>query len=97
MVTYRSGRAPQWALRQQLRELAARVSFGYRRLHTLLRRQGWPVNLRLIYRLHGAEHLLLRRKRPRLRRSAVPLNPIQAIWNTKLGICPRFGGFCGRM
>jgi putative transposase len=36
----------------RLRELASvRVRSGYRRLHTLLRREGWPVNHKRVYRL----------------------------------------------
>ena len=42
---YRSRRDPQVELRMRLRDLAAvRVRYGYRRLHVLLRREGWPVN-----------------------------------------------------
>jgi putative transposase len=42
---YRSRRDPQVALRMRLHDLAAaRVRYGYRRLHILLRREGWPVN-----------------------------------------------------
>lgn len=37
----------------RLRELAAnRVRFGYRRLTMLLRREGWAVNAKRIYRLY---------------------------------------------
>ena len=44
---YVSCREEDVALRMRLKELAAvRVRFGYRRLHTLLRRQGWRVNQR---------------------------------------------------
>jgi len=76
LLTYQSTRPPQDALRRRLRELAAvRVSYGYRRLHTVLRREGWPVNPKRIYRLYCAEELQLRRKRPRRRRSAVPRGP----------------------
>jgi putative transposase len=54
----------QDALRQRLRELAAvRVRFGYRRLTTLLRREGWPVNAKRIYRLYALEGLAVRTKR----------------------------------
>ena len=36
----------------RLKELAAvRVRYGYRRLHVLLRREGWPVNAKRVYRL----------------------------------------------
>jgi putative transposase len=59
-----------------LRELAAtRVSYGYQRLTTLLRREGWRVNHKRVYRLYVEETLQLRRKRPRRRRSAVPRGP----------------------
>ncbi len=44
-VRYVSRRPMLAPLRQRLHELAAnRISYGYRRLHTLLRREGWKVN-----------------------------------------------------
>lgn len=47
----------------RLRELAAsRVRFGYRRLTVLLRRDGWPVNAKRIYRLYTEEGLTVRTK-----------------------------------
>jgi putative transposase len=50
-------------LRVALREEAARRSrFGYRRLHVMLRRKGWVVNHKCIYRLYRAEGLAVRRK-----------------------------------
>jgi putative transposase len=49
---YRSVADPQEELRLRLKELAeSRVRYGYRRLHVLLRREGWPVNHKRIYRL----------------------------------------------
>jgi putative transposase len=69
---YRSVRDPQIALRVRLRELAqARVRYGYRRLQMLLRREGWQVNMKRIYRLYCEEGLTLRRKRPWRHVSAV--------------------------
>jgi putative transposase len=64
-------------LRLRLRDLAAtRVRYGYRRLHVLLRREGWPVNHKRVYRLYRLEGLALRRKtrkkRPRLPRVLGP-------------------------
>ena len=55
------------ALRMRLKELAgARPRYGYLRLHTLLRREGWRVNRKRIYRLYLEEGLQLRtRKRKR--------------------------------
>jgi putative transposase len=71
-VRYRSRRPPHRALRARLRELAGvRVSAGYRPLHTLLRREGWRVNHKLVERLYREEGLTLRRKKPRRRKSAV--------------------------
>ena len=50
----------------RLKDLAqARVSYGYRRLHTLLQREGWLVNHKRAYRLYSQEGLMLRTKRPR--------------------------------
>ena len=52
----------------RLKELAAvRVRYGYRRLHILLRREGWQVNAKRVYRLYCEEKLSLRTKTPRRR------------------------------
>lgn len=58
-------------LRARLRGLAEqRRRFGYRRLHVLLRREGWQVNHKRVQRLYGLERLSLRgRHRKRLRSS----------------------------
>jgi len=54
-----------------LKDLAeVRVSYGYRRLHVLLRREGWKINHKRVYRLYRDEGLALKRKRPKRRRSA---------------------------
>ena len=58
---YRSVAADQAALRLRLRDLAAtRVRYGYRRLHILLRREGWRVNHKRVYRLYREEGLGIR-------------------------------------
>ena len=52
-LRYQGHRDPQDALRMRVREVAAsRVRFGYRRLTVLLRREGWRVNAKRIYRLY---------------------------------------------
>ena len=72
-VRYASVAAPQEPLRQRLRELAqTRVAYGYRRLHVLLCREGWPVNHKRVQRLYRDEGLTKQRKRPKRRRSATP-------------------------
>lgn len=48
-------------LRQRIRKIAdARVRYGYRRIHVLLRREGWEVNAKRVHRLHREEGLQLR-------------------------------------
>ena len=50
-------------LRERLRALAGeRRRFGYRRLHELLRREGWQVNHKLVERLYREEQLAIRRR-----------------------------------
>jgi putative transposase len=41
---------------------AARVRYGYRRVHVLLRREGWRINHKRVYRLYRLEGLSLRLK-----------------------------------
>jgi putative transposase len=41
---------------------AARVRYGYRRVHVLLSREGWRVNHKRVYRLYRLEGLSLRLK-----------------------------------
>lgn len=63
----------------RLRELAAvRVRYGYRRLHVLLRREGWHVNHKRVYRLYRLESLALRRRWRRKRANGVRVIPLQA-------------------
>jgi putative transposase len=77
-LRYQSTRDRQDALRQRLRELAAvRVRFGYRRLTVLLKREGWPVNAKRIYRLYDDEGLTVRTK-PRKRLASRPRVPMPA-------------------
>jgi len=45
-------------VRQRLRELAqTRVRFGYRRLLVLMRREGWELGKKRLYRLYTEEGL----------------------------------------
>jgi transposase InsO family protein len=75
-VRYRAKRPNDAALRSRLRELAdQRRRFGYRRLHVLLRSEGWTVNRKKTQRLYGEEGLAVRRRKSR-RRIAVARTPI---------------------
>jgi hypothetical protein len=70
-VRYRSDRPSQDALRIRIRELAGvRVRSGYRQIHVLLRREGWQVNHKRVYRLYTDEGLTLKPRRPKRRKSA---------------------------
>ncbi len=63
-LRYQSRRRSQAPLLQRLRELASvRVRFGYRRLTVLLKREGWPVNAKRIYRLYKEDGLVVRTRR----------------------------------
>ncbi|SEM74938.1 putative transposase [Sphingomonas gellani] len=65
---YRGRRADQADLKKRMKEIAeTRVRYGYRRIHVLLRREGWDVNAKRIYRLYKEMGLQLRHKPPKRR------------------------------
>jgi putative transposase len=71
-------------LRARLRELSAeRRRFGYRRLHILLKREGWDVNWKKLYRIYREEGLTVRKRGGRKRAigtrapMAIPQEPNQ--------------------
>ena len=69
-LRYRSRREPRTALRLRIREIAqVRIGYGYRKIRVLLKREGWQVGKKLVYRLYREEGLTLRYK-PRRRRCA---------------------------
>ena len=73
---YQARRREDEELRQRLRALAGeRRRFGYRRLGVLLRREGWAVNHKRVYRLYRQEHLQVR-KRLRKRTAGVERAPL---------------------
>ena len=81
-VRYRSVRRPDGQLRERLRALAhERRRFGYRRLHALLRREGYALNHKRLFRLYREERLTVRKRGGRKRAVgtraplAVPLRP----------------------
>ena len=65
---YRSTRCDDAELRGRLRELSSeRRRFGYRRLHLLLRREGFEVNWKRLYRIYREEKLTVRKRGGRKR------------------------------
>ena len=51
MYRYKSRRGEQAELKKRIKEIAeTRVRYGYRRIHVLLSREGWRVNVKRVYR-----------------------------------------------
>lgn len=68
---YRSQAKDLSALKMRLRDVAmTRVRFGYRRLTVILRREGWAVGNRRVYRLYRELGLEMRSKKRRKLASA---------------------------
>src|SRR5436190_17842685 len=81
-VRYCSRRPQDTELRERLRALAQeRRRFGYRRLHVLLRREGFVVNHKRLFRIYREERLMVRKRGGRKRALGtrapipVPLRP----------------------
>ncbi len=65
---YRSRRSEQAGLEKRIREICeTRVRYGYRRVHVLLRREGWLVNQKKTRRIYRELGLQLRNKTPKRR------------------------------
>ncbi len=70
-VRYQTSRANDAGLPERIRSIAhERRHFGYRRLHVLLKREGYLVNHKKLFRLYREEQLTVRRKGDRKRASA---------------------------
>jgi putative transposase len=68
LYAYQSKRGEQAELKMKIKEICeTRVRYGYRRVHVLLERDGWPVNPKRIYRLYKDMGLQLRNKVPKRR------------------------------
>jgi len=64
LYAYRSRRPDSASLRQRICDLAGeKRRYGYRRIHVLLRREGWPVNRKRTYRLYRDAGLAVRRRK----------------------------------
>lgn len=77
---YRSRARDVKPLLLRIKEITAtRVHYGYRRVHVLLRREGWKDNHKRVYRLYRNEGLSLRHKRPRRNKTARLRQPKQLV------------------
>ena len=64
----------QSGLRMRIRDIAmSRPRFGYERIHVLLRREGWHVNLKRVHRLYCLEGLQVRMRVRRKKRMSLHL------------------------
>jgi putative transposase len=64
LFRYRSRRPECTKLRERIIEIAAiKRRYGYRRVHVVLRREGWQVNRKLTYRLYREAGLAVRRRK----------------------------------
>ena len=60
------------ALQARIKAIAAvRIRYGQRRIHILLRREGWPINIKRLARPYCEAGLAIHTKTPRRRRAAV--------------------------
>jgi putative transposase len=68
---YKSRRHGQAGLERRIREICeTRVRYGYRRVHTVLRREGWSINQKKTRRIYRELGLQLRNKTPKRRVTA---------------------------
>jgi putative transposase len=64
LYAYQSRRPDSVRLRQRICDLAGeKRRYGYRRIHVLLRREGWSVNRKRTYRLYREAGLAVRRRK----------------------------------
>ena len=63
---YKSRRPGQAALEQRIKDICqTRVRYGYRRVHVLLRREGWHINQKKTRRIYRELGQQLRNKTPK--------------------------------
>jgi len=85
---YRSQARDATPLIMRIKEITAtRVHYGYRRVHVLLRREGWKDNHKRVYRFYRQLGLSLRHRRPKRNKAAYLRQPkkrsagINDIWS----------------
>ena len=65
---YKSRHGDQAGIAARNKDICAkRVRYGYRRVHVMLKREGWDVNMKRIYRIYRDLALQLRNKTPKRR------------------------------
>src|SRR3546814_17867494 len=73
----KSRRREQAGIEARIREICeTRARYGYRRVHVLLRHEGWEIKMKLTHRIYNELGLQLRNKTPKRRgdRKSTSLN-----------------------
>ena len=85
---YKSNARDNSALVMRMKEITqTRVHYGYRRVHVMLRREGFRDNHKRVYRLYREQGWSLRQKRPKRNKAAQLRQPkkltlhINQIWS----------------
>jgi len=72
LYVYKSRRGEQAELKLKIKDICqTRVRYGYRRVHILIKREGWSVNPKRIYRLYKEMDLQLCNNVPKRRIKAM--------------------------
>ena len=80
---YKSKKDGQAVLAKRIKEVAElRAHYGYKRIYVFLRREGWRINHKRVYRLYCQEGLQMRRKKPKRRVAAKKRNDRLPITST---------------
>ena len=80
VYSYQSIARDSNAIVMRIKEITqTRVHYGYRRVHVMLRREGWSDNHKRVYRLYREQGLSLRHKRPRRNKAARLRQPKQVV------------------
>lgn len=80
LCRYESCRRDSGALVMRIHEIAhTRIHYGYRRVHVMLRREGYRDNHKRVYRLYREQGLSLRHKRNKSAQRRQPKAVAQAI------------------
>ena len=83
---YKSQRKSDMAERMRIKEIAnTRIRYGYRRIYTLMQREGWHINHKKVQRIYGEEGLNLRSKKPKRHKSAKQRS--ESIETTQINQC----------
>ena len=84
---YESKAQDQTALKMRIKEIAStRVRYGYKRIHILLRREGWKINHKRVYRIYREEGLNLRYKSKRKKASGDVYQEKKLMPETNVGL-----------